>query len=255
MLINKQNQSADQDIVLVTGAGSGIGQAQALAFLRQGAQVIAVDRQAGFARLKNENNDDQLECFQVDLSQEAEVKDLFVTIQASYPRLDVLCNTAGQLDDYRPLAEIDYAFWRQIMANDLDSLFLVTQQALPLLLSNSKSHVINMASIAGMTTAGGGIAYTSAKHAIIGFTKQLAYEYSRSGLRVNAIAPGAIQTPMNQADFAGDGQMAEQVRQQIPLQRWAQVKEVADLTLFLASEQADYIQGAVIPLDGGWLIR
>lgn len=247
--------NTDRKIVLITGAGSGIGQAQAQAFLKNGDQVIAVDQKDSFNPLKQIAQANQLSCYQADLSQESEVVDLFYDLRSKFAKLDVLCNTAGKLDDYRALGQTGYDLWRRIMANNLDSMFLVTQQALPLLLNNSKSYLINMASIAGLTTGGGGIAYTSAKHAIIGFTKQLAFEYSQQGLRVNAIAPGAIDTPMNQADFAGDGLMAEQVRQQIPLRRWAKAKEVADLTLFLTSAQADYIQGAVIPIDGGWLIR
>ncbi len=95
--------------------------------------------------------------------------------------------------------------------------------------------IINMASIAGLVAGGGGIAYTSAKHAIVGFTKQLALDYAEQGIRVKGIAPGAIQTPMNAADFEGEGEMAEWVANETPVKRWAQPEEVAELTLFLAS--------------------
>lgn len=99
------------------------------------------------------------------------------------------------------------------------------------------------------------IAYTTAKHAIVGFTKQLALDVADQGISVKGIAPGAIQTPMNAADFAGDGKMAQWVAEETPVKRWAQPEEVAALTLFLASPQASYLQGAIVPIDGGWTLK
>ena len=106
-----------------------------------------------------------------------------------------------------------------------------------------------------MCAGGGGIAYTTAKHAIVGFTKQLALDVADQGISVKGIAPGAIQTPMNAADFAGDGKMAQWVAEETPVKRWAQPEEVAALTLFLASPQASYLQGAIVPIDGGWTLK
>src|SRR5690625_5446760 len=100
--------------------------------------------------------------------------------------------------------------------------------------------IINMTSIAGLVAGGGGAAYTASKHAIIGYTKQLDYDYIREGIRANAIAPGAIQTEMNQADFEGDGELAKWVAEETPAGRWAQPEEVADLTLFLASRSEEH---------------
>lgn len=121
--------------------------------------------------------------------------------------------------------------------------------------SAEKGCIINMTSIAGLVAGGGGAAYTASKHGIIGYTKQLDYDYIRDGIRANAIAPGAIETPMNAADFAGDGKMAKWVADETPAGRWAKPEEVADLTLFIASDKADYIHGAVIPIDGGWIMK
>mgnify|MGYP001085808318 CR=1 FL=1 len=100
-----------------------------------------------------------------------------------------------------------------------------------------------------------GAAYTASKHAIIGYTKQLSYDYAKLGIRANAIAPGAIQTPMNAADFAGEGEMATWVASETPAGRWAQPQEVAKLSLFLASDDADYIHGTVMTIDGGWTMK
>ncbi len=133
-------------------------------------------------------------------------------------------------------------------------MFILTNAVLPAMLSRGYGHIINMASIAGFSAGGGGVAYTSAKHAIVGYTKQLAFDYAAKGLHVNAIAPGAIKTPMNAADFAGDAEMAKQVAAQTPAKRWANPDEVAQLSLYLTSQQADYINGTVIPIDGGWTL-
>ena len=133
-------------------------------------------------------------------------------------------------------------------------MFILSNALLPAMLSRGYGHIINMASIAGFSAGGGGAAYTASKHAIIGYTKQLAYDYAAQGLHTNAIAPGAIKTPMNAADFIGNGDMAKKVASQTPAKRWATAQEVANLTLYLTSPQADYINGAVLPIDGGWTI-
>ena len=122
------------------------------------------------------------------------------------------------------------------------------------MLENGHGTIVNMASIAGMVAGGGGAAYTAAKFGIIGYTKQLDYDYAAKGIRANCIAPGSIETPMNTKDFEeDDGKMAKWVADQTPAKRWAQPEEVAALTMFLASPRADYIHGTAVPIDGGWL--
>mgnify|MGYP003469242295 FL=1 len=132
-------------------------------------------------------------------------------------------------------------------------MYLVTNAVLKRMLAHKKGVIVNMASIAGMIAGGGGAAYTSSKHAVIGYTKQLSYDYCKEGIRVNGIAPGAIETPMNAADFEGDGAMAKWVAQQTPAGRWAKPEEVANVTLFLASAESDYMHATIIPIDGGWV--
>lgn len=247
------DEAISNKVAVVTGAASGIGQAQTRIFLQHGYQVIAIDKQA--YQINEEDASEKLTVIQADLSMRTNITDILNTILASHNSLDVLCNTAGILDGYQTIEETSSELWHQVFASNIDSMFYLTKALLPLLLEGSPGVIINMASIAGMTAGGGGIAYTTVKHAVIGFTKQLAYDYATMGLRVNAIAPGAIKTPMNQADFDGDGQMAKWVAEQVPMKRWAQAQEVANLTYYLASDNSTYIQGAVIPIDGGWLIR
>ncbi len=238
---------------LITGVASGIGYAQAAAFLAQGTTVFGVDR-------KHNNKVEQLlqqypnqfYFEQVDVRDPAAIQTC-LDHALSHAKFELLLNTAGILDAYAPLLKTDLASWQNILATNLTSQFLFTQALLPQMLNQQHGVIINMASIAGLVAGGGGVAYTAAKHAIIGLTKQIDYDYAAVGIRANCIAPGAIDTPMNAADFRDGAQMAQQVAQQTPAQRWAQPEEVAALSLFLASPAADYIHGSVIPIDGGWL--
>ncbi|NLM68107.1 MAG: 3-oxoacyl-ACP reductase, partial [Enterococcus sp.] len=175
--------------------------------------------------------------------------------QQAFGTIDILLNTAGVLDDYRNLEDTSLDLWHQILATNLNSMFYLTKLWLPSMLEKETATIINMASIAGLVAGGGGMAYTTSKHAIVGFTKQLALDYADKGLHVNAIAPGAIQTPMNAADFLGDAEMAKKVAEETPVKRWALPEEVAQLTLFLASTRASYLQGNIVPIDGGWLLK
>ncbi|MEY8443960.1 3-oxoacyl-ACP reductase [Lactococcus ileimucosae] len=229
--------------VLVTGAASGIGQAQAHAFLQAGAEVIGVDLQEITANFKT------IVC---DVSCPEKVAQL----AAQVGKIDILLNTAGQLDDYRTMEDTNFSLWKKILATNLDSMFLMTSAFLPQMKQQKSGVIINMASVAGLVAGGGGIAYTASKHAIVGFTKQLALDEAQHGIQVAGIAPGAIDTPMNAKDFTeNNGEMAKWVAEETPAKRWAKPEEVAELTLFLASPESSYLTGAVVPIDGGWTIR
>jgi 3-oxoacyl-[acyl-carrier protein] reductase len=247
----------DQLKVIVTGGMSGIGRSQVQQFLEKGHRVLAVDlkEDADLVNKWTANYPRTFSFRRADCSDLMAVTALFQEVKDTWGKIDVLCNTAGILDDYKPLDQTDPASWQAVINNNLQVVYNMTYTALPLLLANPTSRLINMASIAGLTAGGGGIAYTTAKHAIVGFTKQMAYDYADKGLVANAIAPGAIMTPMNQADFVGTSPMADQVMAQTPAKRWASPDEVAALTLFLASDQAAYMQGNIIPVDGDWMIR
>lgn len=225
--------------VIITGAASGIGAAQAAAFQAAGATVVGIDLQP----ISN-----LTDAIQADVSDPATA----AAIAAQY-QPDIVCNTAGVLDGYQTVTDTALSAWQNILDVDLTSQFLMIKALLPGMLARGHGIFINMSSIAGLVGGGGGVAYTAAKHAVIGLTKQLDLDYAAKGIRANALAPGAINTPMNAADFAGDGKMAAWVAQETPAKRWAKPEEVAQLSLFLASDAADYIHGTVIPIDGGWL--
>ncbi|AXI10930.1 3-oxoacyl-ACP reductase [Oceanobacillus zhaokaii] len=245
----------EEKIVFVTGANSGIGYAQAEAFLKQGATVFAIDlKEDGLVRLKNTYGDK----FDYALGSVREKRDVETAVHRAieqYGQVDILLNTAGVLDGYAKTLETNEALWDRVIDTNLKGTYHVTNAVLVHMLNRKKGVIVNMASIAGFVAGGGGAAYTASKHAIIGYTKQLDYDYVREGIRANALAPGAIETLMNKADFEGDAKMAKWVAEETPAGRWASPSEVASLTLFIASEAADYIHGTVIPIDGGWTMK
>lgn len=238
---------------IVTGAGSGIGLAQVKALLSQGAMVCAIDIDITpeLLQLKSE----LVSIIKADLSVETEVKRAATDELARLAGCDLLLNTAGILDNYVTTLETTSELWDKIMNTNLKSQFLMVNHILPVMLQQTHGVILNMTSIAGMVAGGGGAAYTASKHAIIGYTKQLDYDFAAQGIRANCIAPGAIDTPMNAADFAGDGAMAKQVAAETPAKRWAQPEEVANLSLYLLSNVSDYVHGTVVPIDGGWTAK
>lgn len=240
--------------VFVTGAASGIGAAQAHAFLTAGAHVFAFDLQEKPLLELQKKFPEQFSFCLGDVRTKTDLQRAIQTCHEVFGTIAILLNTAGVLDAYLPLAETEEDLWDRILNTNIKGTYTLTKLVLPELLENQGT-VINMASIAGLVAGGGGIAYTTSKHAIVGFTKQLALDYAVEGLHVNALAPGAIQTPMNQADFAGDGHMAKWVAEETPVKRWATPDEVAYATLFLASDHARYMQGTILPIDGGWLLK
>lgn len=262
MMVRKDESAEFCDaVVLVTGAASGIGQAQAATFLGAGARVFAMDIAEDFRELQQlavdmgQGTDLRLAVFHGDVSQKADCLKAVTTCEAQFGEVTILLNTAGKLDGYKNILDTDDELWRDILRTDLDSVYYLTKAVLPKMIENGGGTIINMASVASFVGGGGGIAYTTAKHAVAGFTRQLALDYAAKNIHVTAIAPGAIRTPMNAADFAGDGKLAEWVAEETPVKRWAEADEVADLTLFLASHKARYMQGNIVELDGGWLLK
>lgn len=229
--------------IVVTGTASGIGQAQANAFLQQGAVVFGID--IAHATIVHENYTH----FTGSVADSVFIENTMLQIET----IDVLCNTAGILDGYAKSLETDELLWDRIFNVNVKGMYIVTNAALKKMLEKKQGVIVNMASIAGMIAGGGGAAYTASKHAVIGYTKQLSYDYCKEGIRVNGIAPGAIETAMNAADFEGDGEMAKWVAKETPAGRWAKAEEVADVTLFLASKESDYMHATIIPIDGGWM--
>jgi 3-oxoacyl-[acyl-carrier protein] reductase len=244
-------------IVIVTGAGSGMGEAMTQQFISAGARVAALDinetkAKAVVAAL--DVPDDRAIAVAVDIASEESVTEAVSQVLAWAGRVDVLCNNAGIIDSFRPAHEISIEEWNRNIAVNLTGPFLMSRAVIPDMLSRSRGIIINTASIASLSAAGGGTAYTAAKHGVLGLTRQLTFDYGTRGIRVNAICPGATLTgltvPEGDASHLPDSE-AEIAR--IPAQRWCQPSEIARLALFLASDDADYIHGTAMVIDGGWL--
>lgn len=232
--------------VLITGCASGIGLAQTEAFLAAGDQVYGLDKQQ-----PQQLNHPNFHFFQIDLS-----GDLGPLLSQLPKHLDVLCHTAGILDDYKPLLETSDDDFSVFWATNVGPVITLTRHVLPAMIAQKSGVIITMCSIASFVAGGGGAAYTTTKHALAGFTKQLALDYARTGLQIFGIAPGAVKTAMTQKDFdLDDGKMADWVAQETPIGRWADPSEIADLTLFLASGKAAYMHGQILKVDGGWTLK
>ena len=228
--------------VLVTGASSGIGRAQALTFLENGYRVYGVDKD------ENPGFLNELRFFKMDLT------DDLTPLFTSLPEVDILCNTAGILDDYCPLHEISDEDWEQIFALNLTATMKITRFYLQKMLEKKSGIIINMCSIASFLAGGGGAAYTASKHALAGLTKQIALDYADQNIQVFGLAPGAVKTAMTAADFEPGG-LADWVAEETPIKRWLDPQEVADVSLFLASGRAAAMQGEIIKIDGGWSLK
>ncbi|MCW1052654.1 3-oxoacyl-ACP reductase [Streptococcus anginosus] len=228
--------------VLVTGVSSGIGLAQAQLFLENGWRVYGVDQS------KKPNLTGDFHFLQQDLT---------LALQSVFdwcPQVDVLCNTAGVLDDYKPLLEQSAQEIQEIFEINYVTPVELTRYYLTQMLKKQSGIIINMCSIASSLAGGGGHAYTSSKHALAGFTKQLALDYAEQGVQVFGIAPGAVKTTMTAADFEPGG-LAQWVADETPIKRWIEPEEVAELTLFLASGKAQPMQGEIVKIDGGWSLK
>ena len=228
--------------VLVTGASSGIGRAQALTFLENGYRVYGVDKDENPVFLN------ELRFVKMDLT--GDLTPLFTSL----PEVDILCNTAGILDDYRSLHETNDEDWEQIFALNLTSTMKITRFYLQKMLEKKSGIIINMCSIASFLAGGGGAAYTASKHALAGLTKQIALDYADKNIQVFGLAPGAVKTAMTAADFEPGG-LADWVAEETPIKRWLEPQEVADVSLFLASGKAAAMQGEIIKIDGGWSLK
>ena len=235
---------------LVTGAGSGIGLAIALTFSTLGAKVLINDltqerADAALGGLHGEGV-----ALAGDVAKEADAGRLVDAVISRWGRLDILVNNAGIGERYRPTSEQMLDDWKQVMDVNLQGAFLMSRAAIRAMAPQRSGTILNMASIAGLAAWRGANAYSVSKAALVMLTRTLACETARHGVRVNAIAPGIIATPLALGVVDAVGAMAFERR--IPLGRMGQVEEVARTAAFLVSDLASYITGAVVPVDGGW---
>jgi 3-oxoacyl-[acyl-carrier protein] reductase len=248
----------DGRIAVVTGAGSGMGRAMAREFYDQGASVVAVDIRGDAAEetIADAKDPDRTLALTADVSQRDQVESVVSAATQRFGRIDLLCNNAGVLDDYTPAHETSDELWNRVIGVNLTGAFLFSRAVVPGMIEQRTGIIINTASISSFVAGGGGAAYTASKHGILGLTKQLAFDYGKHGVRVNAICPGAIHTGMTNHLLTPEGRNphVDAAVAGTPAGRWGTPEEIAALALFLASDEAGFIHGAAFTIDGGWLL-
>lgn len=235
-----------------------MGAAMAHRFALEGAAIAVVDIDAEAAsRVSADVNARGGTSIAVtaDVAASADVSSAINTTRAELGDIDVLCSNAGILDGYATVLETSEDLWNKVMAVNLTGMYLMARAVLPSMIESGRGVVINTASIAGLVAGGGGAAYTAAKHGVIGLTRQISFDFGPMGVRANAICPGAVESSMTRDLFA-DGRAAvmDAVRS-VPAGRTAQPEEIAELALFLASDESSFMHGAAVVIDGGWTIR
>jgi 3-oxoacyl-[acyl-carrier protein] reductase len=236
----------------ITGAASGIGKAQALLFAREGARVVVADvNEAGAEATAAEIGvlGGHAIGLAIDVADEDSVRVAVDRAIEVFGTIDTLSNTAGIFDGRVQLLETSQPAFDRVLKVNIEGMFNVTKALVPHMLANGKGVIINIASGAGLRGGGGGIAYTTSKHGVVGFTRQLAAAYGNQGIRVNAIAPGAIDTPMIADSIETDKLKAALAAR--PGGRVGQPEDVANAALFLASDEADFIHATTLSVDGG----
>src|SRR5436190_21366774 len=234
----------DGKVCIVTGAASGIGATVARRFMAEGGTVAGVDLAAGAA------GDLALEA---DVTDEAQVEHAYRQVLERFSRIDVLVNNAGIApEDDRSALETSVEAWQRVQDANLKSVFLCCKHGIPHLLDTGGGSVINTASfVAVMGAAVSQISYTASKGGVLALSRELGIEFARRGVRVNAVCPGPVSTPLLKELFAKDPEQAERRLVHVPMGRFAEAEEIAHAMLFLASDESSYITASAFMVDGG----
>ncbi len=257
----------DGRLALVTGAGSGIGRGIALALAAKDATVAVLDLDSKSAEETVgliTRAGGRATAFQGDTSKSDDIDRAVSRAIAVFGPLEIMVNNAGVLDGYFNVDELEEDTWRRVIDIDLTGVFLGCKRALQEMLPRGRGRIVNMASVAGLNGTGGGAAYIAAKHGVVGLTKQMAVVYSARGITINAVCPGPIATNLrrNSQEILGEGvpDMAnrgvavseEAIRDTVPAGRRGTVDDIASAVCYLASDEAGYITGHTMVVDGGW---
>lgn len=241
-------------VVLVTGGSYGIGRAAALGFARRGAKVVIADRDVtrGEETLESVKAAGGEAIFvQTDVSSETEVKALVDKAVQAYGKLDCAFNNAGIHKQFVSTVDFTEVDWDEMINVNLKSIWLCMKYEIPHMLKQGKGAIVNTSSAAGLVGAPSNPAYPAGKHGVVGITKSTALEFARKGIRVNCVCPGPTRTGMNEELTATNPELVKAMDQKVPMGRIGEPEEVAAAAIFLCSDEASYITGHALPVDGG----
>ncbi len=239
---------------VVSGATSGIGRAQAIMLAAEGAGVVCIGRDA--ERMKQvtativEAGGKAIPCLG-DVSEADTANNAAALALEHFGKIDICCATAGVFDQFVPSHELSEDKWSFFMDANVKSVFLLVNAVLPNMLANEAGSLIIMSSIAGLTGNSGGAVYTTTKHALVGYTRQLCIDYAAKGIRANAICAGAVRTPIVDRILEEFPDRRQIVLNETPARRIGEPEDIGWLTVYLASDKSTWINGSIISADGG----
>lgn len=242
----------ENKVVIITGAGSGIGKETALLFAKEGAKVVVADvnEKGGEETVAEIKRNGDGFFFKLDVSNREQSKQMAKTVLEKYGKIDVLINNAGIVQDAF-VSKMTEQQWDKVIDINLKGVFNCIQAVVDIMMKQGSGVIINTSSIVGLNGNVGQVNYSATKAGLIGMTKTLAKELGKKGIRVNAVAPGFIATPMT---AAVPEKILEMMKEKTPLRRLGKPEDIANAYLYLASDEANFVNGAVLSVDGGLII-
>lgn len=246
----------ENKVAIITGAGSGMGRAMAILFAKEGAKVVVSD----IDKERAENVAAEIEAdggiaasVVANVAKESDIQNLIDSTLKHFDTLDILVNNAGIMDNFVPAGAVTDELWEKVFAVNVTGAMRAIRKALPIFTTKKSGVIINIASAGGLLGSRAGAAYTSSKHAVVGLTKNVGFQYAMLGVRCNAIAPGAVETNIGETIFSPHEFGMERAMAGINLNpRVGKPEDIANVALFLASDESNFVNGTVITADAGW---
>lgn len=242
-------------VVLLTGASSGIGKSVALLFAKEGAKVVAVARR--MEKLEELSKEaaqfsGEVVAFKGDISKDKDIENMVNYTLERHGRIDILMNNAGILDNFIPVDEVTDELWNKVIEINLTSPMKLARKVIPIMIKQEKGNIINTSSLGGLYGGRAGAAYTASKYGLTGLTKNIAYMYAPKGIRCNAISPGGVDTEIMNNLQASEYGMERIMKGTANNPRSGSPEEIANIALFLASDESSFVNGDTIVADAGW---